>query len=57
MELARDDKIASYLKLLHRHRGETKGAYDEVASIYDDFAKVWGVFNKRATRGHLINER
>lgn len=41
MEPVRSDKIASYLRLLHRHRGETKGAYDEVASVYDDFANVW----------------
>jgi ubiquinone/menaquinone biosynthesis C-methylase UbiE len=33
--------LSSYLKLLHRHRGEQVGGYDEVASIYDDFAKVW----------------
>ncbi len=35
------EKLASYLKLLHRHRGEAAGAYDEVASVYDDFARVW----------------
>jgi ubiquinone/menaquinone biosynthesis C-methylase UbiE len=33
--------LSSYLKLLHRHRGEQVGGYDEVASIYDDFASVW----------------
>ncbi len=35
------EKLASYLKLLHRHRGEPVGAYDEVSAIYDDFARVW----------------
>jgi ubiquinone/menaquinone biosynthesis C-methylase UbiE len=39
--LAKRSVIASYLKLLHRHRGEPGGAFDEVAAIYDDFAKVW----------------
>lgn len=35
------EKLASYHKLLHRYRGEPVGAYDEVAAIYDDFARVW----------------
>lgn len=35
------EKLASYLKLLHRHRGEPVGVYDEVSAIYDDFARVW----------------
>lgn len=35
------NKIATYLRLLTLHRGEAKEAYDKVASIYDDFAKVW----------------
>src|SRR5216683_1389945 len=34
-------KLDSYLRLLHRHRGETEGAYDEVATVYDDFVRVW----------------
>ena len=34
-------KLATYLKLLHRHRGEQIGAYDEVASVYDSFTQVW----------------
>ena len=35
------NKVAAYLSLLTLHRGEAKEAYDKVASIYDDFAKVW----------------
>ncbi len=35
------EKLASYFRLLHRYRGEPVGAYDEVASVYDDFACVW----------------
>lgn len=35
------NKVAAYLKLLHRHRGEAGGAYDEVAAVYDDFVGVW----------------
>jgi len=29
------------LRLLRRHRGESAGSYDEVASVYDDFVGVW----------------
>ncbi len=39
-EIARH-KLATYLKLLHRHRGERADAYDEVASVYDSFTQVW----------------
>lgn len=52
--------IASYLKLLHRHRGEPEGAYDEVAAVYDDFAKVWDehvAAPALAQVNHLIEER
>ncbi len=41
MERLTRSKLASYLRLLHRHRGEAGGAYDEVAAVYDDFARVW----------------
>lgn len=41
MERETRNKLASYLKLMHRHRGEAGGAYDEVATVYDDFTKVW----------------
>jgi ubiquinone/menaquinone biosynthesis C-methylase UbiE len=41
MDTQTRSKLDSYLKLLHRHRGETEGAYDEVATVYDDFARVW----------------
>jgi ubiquinone/menaquinone biosynthesis C-methylase UbiE len=41
MERGTRNTLASYLKLLHRHRGEAGGAYDEVAAVYDDFTKVW----------------
>ena len=34
-------KLAAYLALIRRHRGEPAGSYDEVASVYDSFAKVW----------------
>src|SRR6266542_1070226 len=34
-------KLAAMLRLLRRHRGESVGAHDEVASVYDDFASVW----------------
>ncbi|MDQ6695200.1 MAG: class I SAM-dependent methyltransferase [Chloroflexota bacterium] len=34
-------KLASYAKLLHRHRGEVEGAYDEIATVYDNFAQIW----------------
>lgn len=34
-------KLANYLKLLHRHRGEQADAYDEVAAVYDSFTQVW----------------
>lgn len=40
-KVTRRSAIASYLDLLHRHRGEPEGAYDEVAAIYDNFANVW----------------
>lgn len=35
------NRLLSFLRLLKRHRGEARGAYDEVAPIYDDFASVW----------------
>lgn len=36
-----EHRLTNYLKLLHRHRGEQAGAYDEVATVYDGFAHVW----------------
>jgi len=33
-------KLANYLKLLHRHRGEQANAYDEVASVYDSYKRM-----------------
>ena len=59
-KVTRRSAIASYLKLLHRHRGEPQGAYDEVAAIYDDFAKVWDhqvAAPALAEVNHLIEER
>ncbi len=53
-------KLASYLKLLHRYRGEPVGAYDEVSIIDDDFAKVWDqhvAAPALAGVNHLIEER
>ncbi len=41
MNTATKDKLSLYMKLLRRHRGEAAGAYDEVATVYDDFTKVW----------------
>lgn len=35
------NSLAAFLKLLKRHRGEAGGSYDEVASVYDSFARVW----------------
>ncbi len=32
------EKLASYLKLLHRYRGEPVGVYDEVSAIYDELS-------------------
>lgn len=40
-ERTNSSKLASYLKLLRRHRREPGGAYDEVATGYDDFTNVW----------------
>jgi ubiquinone/menaquinone biosynthesis C-methylase UbiE len=54
------EKLASYLRLLHRYRGEPVGAYDEVAAIYDDFARVWDHQVAAPALGHvnhLIEER
>ncbi len=59
-ELTRRSIITSYLKLLHRHRGEPEGAYDEVAAVYDNFAKVWDehvAAPALAQVNHLIEER
>lgn len=53
-------KLAAYLKLLSRHRGEAAGAYDEVAAVYDDFAQVWDqhvAATALAHVNHLIEER
>lgn len=41
MQSARRKKLTAYVNLLHRHRGEAEGAYDEVAAVYDSFTQVW----------------
>jgi ubiquinone/menaquinone biosynthesis C-methylase UbiE len=53
-------KLAAYLKLLSRHRGEAAGAYDEVAAVYDDCAQVWDqhvAATALAHVNHRIEER
>lgn len=53
-------KLAAYLKLLSQHRGEAAGAYDEIAAVYDAFAKVWDQHVAATTLAHvnhLIEER
>ncbi len=60
MERGTGNKLAFYLKLLHRHRGEPEGAYDEVAAVYDDFARVWDhrvAAPALSHVNHLIKER
>src|SRR5215471_4360563 len=60
MERGTRNKLAFYLKLLHRHRGDAAGAYDEVATVYDDFAKVWDQHITAPALhyfNHLIEER
>lgn len=47
------EKLASYLTLLHRYRGEPVGAYDEVSAIYDDFARVWDHQVAAAALSHI----
>ncbi len=57
---AKRSVIASYLKLFHRHQGEPGGTFDEVAAIYDDFAKVWDqsiAAPALAYVNHLIEEK
>lgn len=46
-------KLASYAKLLHRHRGEAEGVYDEVATVYDNFAQVWDMRIAAPALAHL----
>lgn len=41
MNEANRSKLTSYLNLLHRHRGEQAGTYDDVAAVYDSFTRVW----------------
>lgn len=41
MDTPTRNKVAAYLKLLRRHRGEAGGAYDEVATVYDSFSTAW----------------
>jgi ubiquinone/menaquinone biosynthesis C-methylase UbiE len=53
-------KLAAYLKLFSRHRGDIAGAYDEVAMVYDDFTNVWDqhvAAPALAHVDHLIEER
>lgn len=47
-------KLATYLKLLRRHRGEQGGAYDEVASVYDSFTQVWDRHIAAPALAHVI---
>jgi ubiquinone/menaquinone biosynthesis C-methylase UbiE len=57
---AKGSVIASYLKLLHRYRGEPVGAYDEVSATYDDFARIWDhqvAAPALSHVNHLIEER
>lgn len=52
--------LAAYLGLFRRHRGEPAGSYDEVASVYDSFAKVWDRRIAAPALGHvdrIIEER
>lgn len=35
------NNLTAFLKLLKRHRGAAGGSYDEVAEVYDNFARVW----------------
>ncbi|MDQ6645276.1 MAG: class I SAM-dependent methyltransferase [Chloroflexota bacterium] len=53
MKRERRQKLASYVKLLHRHRGEAGGAYDEVATVYDDFTQVWDQHIAAPALAHL----
>src|SRR5713226_9317852 len=60
MDIRSRGKLATYLKLLSRHRGEAAGAYDEVAAVYDDFTKVWDQHIAAPALhhfNHLIEER
>ena len=41
MDTVAKNTLSSYLNLLHRHRGEAAGVYDEVATVYDGFTNVW----------------
>ncbi|GIW07464.1 MAG: hypothetical protein KatS3mg060_2269 [Dehalococcoidia bacterium] len=53
-------KLTGYLGLIRRHRGEPAGSYDEVASVYDSFAKVWDRRIAAPALGHfdrIVEER
>jgi ubiquinone/menaquinone biosynthesis C-methylase UbiE len=54
------EHLSASLKLLLRHRGEPVGAYDEVASVYDAFARLWDqhiAAPALAYLYHLLQER
>jgi ubiquinone/menaquinone biosynthesis C-methylase UbiE len=54
------ERLSASLKLLGHHRGEPLGAYDEVASVYDAFAKWWDqriAAPALAHLYHLLQER
>ena len=41
MDTLNKERLLAFLNLLRLHRGEAQNAYDEVASVYDSFVKVW----------------
>ena len=41
-------KLAKYIDMLDLHRGESRGAYNAVADVYDDFAYAWDNFIAKA---------
>ncbi len=53
MTRARREKLAAYVQLLQRHRGDAGGAYDAVATVYDDFTRVWDQHIAAPALAHL----
>jgi ubiquinone/menaquinone biosynthesis C-methylase UbiE len=49
------EHLLGYLKLLLRHRGEPVGAYDEVALVYDAFARLWDQHIAAPALAHLYH--
>ncbi len=47
------EKLAAYVQLLQRHRGDAGGAYDAVAPVYDDFTRVWDQHIAAPALAHL----